>query len=184
MSIFMILLVIGVTVPAVSVILSAVLGSIESLFNLDIDADAGAGGVGLADVLLPISPIIWCVQLIVTGSVGETLARSGNFNIVPIWIISVITGYIGMLLVNNFIMIPLKKAKNYTDTVDGLIGARAEVIETINANGTGAVKIKGNAGVTIYAAKAPDDIKISQGEKVRVVNINNGVATVEKEETN
>ena len=186
MSVFMIILVIGVTVPAVSVILSAIFGSIGGLFNLDIDVDAGTGaeGGGLFEVLLPISPIIWCVQLIVTGSVGETLKRSGNFDIIPIWVIAIIAGYIGMLLVNNFIMIPLKKARNDADTVNCLLGARAEVIETINVNGTGAVKIKGTAGSTIYAAKCPDNTQIKQGETVRVVDIKNGVATVEKEETN
>ena len=183
MSIFMILLIIGVAIPAVSVVLSAVLGSVGSLFNLDMDADSGTGAEsgGLLEILLPISPIIWCVQLIVTGSVGETLKRSGNFDIIPIWVIAVIAGYIGMLLVNNCIMIPLKKAKIYTDTVDCLLGERAEVIETINVNGTGAVKIKGNAGSTIYAAKCPDNIQIRQGETVRVVTIEKGVATVEKE---
>jgi membrane-bound ClpP family serine protease len=184
MSIFMILLIIGVAIPAVSVALSAILGSIGRLFNLDIDADVGTEGGGLIEMLLPISPIIWCVQLIVTGSVGETLKRSGNFDVIPIWVIAIIAGYVGMLLVNNCIMIPLKRAKNYTDTVDCLLGARAEVIETINENGTGAVKIRGNAGSTIYAAKCPENTKISQGETVRVINIKDGVATVEKEETN
>jgi membrane protein implicated in regulation of membrane protease activity len=81
-------------------------------------------------------------------------------------------------------MIPLKRAKNYTDTVDCLIGARAEVIEAININGTGAVKIKGISGSTIYAAKCAGSTLIKQGETVRVTDIKDGVATVEKEETN
>ena len=182
MSVFMILLVIGIAVPAVSIALSAIFSSIESLFGIELDSDVGGGGA--FEVLFPTSPIVWCVQLIVTGSVGEVLLRSGNFTIIPIWVIAIISGYVGVLLVNNCIMIPLKKAKNYADTVDCLLGARAEVIEVIKANGTGAVKIAGNSGFTIYAAKGSDETEISQGEIVRVINIENGVATVEKEEKN
>jgi len=179
----MILLVIGVTIPAVSVLLSALLGSAEDLFKASIDADVSAEGFGLFEVLFPLSPIIWCVQLIVMGSVGEMLRRSGNFDIVPIWIIAIIAGYIGMLIVNNCIMLPLKRAKIYTDSIECLIGMQAEVIETIKINGTGAVKIIGKAGQAIYAAKCEDSIQINQEEIVRVNNIINGVATVEREVT-
>jgi hypothetical protein len=182
MSIFMILLIVGVSIPAVSVALSAILGSLGGLFDFEIDADVGAGG-GLFEMLLPLSPIVWCVQLIVMGGVGEMLLRSGNFDVIPIWVIAVIAGYVGMLLVNNCLMLPMKRAKNYADSVDCLLGARAEVIEAIHVNGTGAVKIKGTAGTIIYAAKCQDNTQVNQGDMVRVRDIKNGVATIEKEET-
>jgi membrane protein implicated in regulation of membrane protease activity len=178
MSIFMILLIIGVAIPAVSLVFSALLGSVGSLLNIDIDVDADASG-GVFEVLLPVSPIVWCVQLIVMGCVGEMLRRSENFEIVPIWIIAVISGYVGMLIVNNGIMRPLKKAKIYTDSINCMLGTQAEVIEMIQINGTGAVKIVGKAGSTIFAAKCVDSALINQGETVRIIKIEKGVATVE-----
>jgi len=179
MSIFMILLIIGIAVPAISIIFAGIAGSIGSLFGLEIDVDADIPGSGVFQVLFPISPIIWCVQLIVMGGVGEILLLTGNFSIVPIWVIAIISGYIGMLLVNNFIMLPLKRIKSYPDTLECFVGAKAEVIEVIATGGTGAVRIDGASGTTIYAARCIDSMQISQGETVRIIKIEDNVATVE-----
>jgi len=126
------------------------------------------------------SPIVWCVQLAVMGCVGEMLSRSGKMNIVAIWVVAIIAGYTLMLIVNNCIMLPLKRAGNLADTTDGMIGRQAEVTETILEGGVGAVRIVSKSGSAIYAAKAAGDIRIDQGEKVIVLEIADGRATVNK----
>ncbi|MCL1982128.1 MAG: hypothetical protein FWG53_03410 [Clostridiales bacterium] len=199
MSVFMVLLIIGVTFPVVSLGLSMLLGSIEGLMhmlNFDFghadlhhdtdhagmhhDADHGAGHTGLVTVLLPFSPIVWCVQLAVMGCVGEMMQRAGSFNIVAIWVIAIIAGYTLMLAVNNFIMLPLKRAKNFADTTQDMIGKQVDVIETILENGVGAVRVTSKSGASIHAAKSIDGKRISQGEKVAILEIADGRATVQK----
>ena len=190
MSVFMVLLIIGVTFPVVSLLLSMLLGSIEGLMhmlNFDFghagshhDASHESSHPGLATVLLPFSPIVWCVQLAVTGCVGEMLRKAGSFNIVAIWVIAIIAGYTLMLAVNNFIMLPLKRAKNFADSTQDMIGKQADVIETILENGVGAVRVTLKSGASIHAAKSVDGARINQGEKVAIMEIADGRATVQK----
>ena len=198
MSVFMVLLTIGVAFPAVSLLLSLLFGSIEGLMNMlhfdvghigphhDMGADAqhdaghGAGHFGLLTAMLPLSPIVWCVQLAVTGCVGEMLRRAGVINIVAVWVIAVIAGYTLMLAVNNFIMLPLKRARNFADSTHDMIGKQVEVIETILENGVGAVRVSSKSGSAIYAAKTAEGTRINQGERVTILEISDGRATVQK----
>lgn len=196
MSIFMILLVIGVTLPSVSLLLSLIFGSLEGLMSLlkfDIghvnfnhdahhDTGHGAGYMGILTALIPMSPIVWCAQLAVMGCVGEMLNRSGNINIVATWLIAIMSGYTVMLIVNNCVLLPLKRAKNFADTTDDMIGQQAEITETILEGGVGAARIVSKSGATIHAAKSLGDIRIDQGEKVIVLEITNGRAIVKKKE--
>lgn len=194
MSVFMVLLVIGVALPAVSLLFSLLFGSMDGLmhllhfdfghmdFNHDLQHDAGngAGHFGLITALIPFSPIVWCVQLAVMGCVGEMLRRAGSINIVAIWVIAVIAGYTLMLIVNNFIMLPLKKAGNFADSTHDMIGKQVDVIETILENGVGAVRVSSKSGSAIYAAKSTGGVRINQGEKVTILEIADGRATVQK----
>ena len=190
MSVFMVLLIVGVTLPAVTLLFSLISGSVEGLMHalnfdfghVDMHHDAGhsTGHFGLLTAMLPLSPVVWCVQLAVMGCVGEMLRRQGAINIVAIWVIAIIAGYTAMLAVNNFIMLPLKKAKNFADTTHEMIGKQVDVIETILEGGTGAVRVTSKAGATIHAAKSVDGARISQGEKVTILEIANGRATVQK----
>jgi len=194
MSIFMILLLIGVTLPVVSLLLSLLFGSFESLMgllkfdlgNVDLhhdvqhDAGDGSGNFGFVSAVIPMSPIVWCVQLAVMGCVGEMLTRAGSMNIVAVWVIAVISGYTLMLIVHNCVMLPLKRAGNFADSTDDMIGKQAEVTETILENGVGAVRITSKSGSAIYAAKSAKDTRIEQGETVIVSEITDGRAIVNK----
>ncbi|MCL1975264.1 MAG: NfeD family protein [Firmicutes bacterium] len=189
MSIFMILLVVGLALPSISLLFSLLFGSMEGLMHLlhfdfggaDFHHDAAhdISHFGIITALLPFSPIIWCVQLAVMGCVGEMLYRAGRINIIAIWVIAVISGYTVMLIINNFIMIPLKKAKNFAVTTNDMIGQQVDVIETILENGVGAVRVVSKSGSSIYAAKSQSNERINQGEKVIIIEIKDGRAIVQ-----
>jgi len=198
MSVFMVLLIIGVSFPAVSLLLSFLLGSLAGLMNflnfdfgdIDLHHDASSdassdsnhhsGHFGWVSAILPLSPILWSVMLAVTGCVGEILARADNLNIAVIWVIALISGYTLMLIVNNCVMQPLKRAKNFAANADDIIGMQAEVKEAILPGGTGAVSVKGKTSSVIYAAKEVSGERIEQGETVTVLEIMDGRAIVQK----
>jgi len=194
MSVFMVLLLIGVTLPVVSILFSLLFGSFESLVGLlkfdlgnielnhDIQHDVsdGVGHIGFISAVIPMSPIVWCVQLAVTGCVGELLSVAGNMNMVAVWVIALISGYTLMLVIHNCVLMPLKRASNFADTTDDMIGKQAEITETILENGVGAVRIISKSGSAIYAAKSAEGVRIEQGETVIVSEITDGRATVNK----
>jgi|GEM_PF-1671889 len=200
MSVFMVLLLIGVALPVVSLLFSLLFGSLEGLMGMlkfdighmdlqhDFQHDAqhdggnGAGHFGLVSALIPMSPIVWCVQLAVMGCVGEMLSRAASINIAAIWVIAVIAGYTCTLIVNNCVMLPLKRVKNFADDADDMVGKQAEIIETILENGVGAVRVSSNSGSAIYAAKSAEGLKIDHGEKVIILEITDGRAVVRKME--
>jgi len=79
-------------------------------------------------------------------------------------------------------LLPLKKAGNFADSSDNMIGRQAEVTETILERGVGAVRVVSKTGSAIYAAKSIDDSRINQGETVIVTEITDGRAIVKKRE--
>jgi len=188
----MTLLLIGVTLPAISLLFSLIVGSVEGLISV-LKFDVGHFGghhdthydvsgdswyVGFLTAAIPMSPIVWCVQLCVMGGVGETLLRMGRVNIVAVWVIAVISGYTMMMIVHNCVMLPLKRVKNFAGTTDEMIGMPAEVTETILENGVGAVRVPSKTGTAIFAAKSVENIRIEQGQKVVIAEITDGRAFV------
>ena len=189
MSVFMVLLLIGFTLPAVSLLFSLIFGSLEGLMHLlhfdfggadsHHDFSHDSGHFEIITALIPFSPIIWCVQLAVMGCVGEMLRRAAGINIIAVWVIAVIAGYTLMLIVNNFVMLPLRRVRNFAVLTNEMIGKQVDVIETILENGIGAIRVINKSGASIYAAKSADNVRINQGEKVIIMDITDGRATVQ-----
>lgn len=226
MSIFMIMLVIGVTVPGVSLVLSFIHNSLEGLFNIhggfdshnldgfdlgdtdldgvgcDVGGDFDLGNLdtgwsghygdkiynGHSDAdtgrdwarisLFPLSPLLWCSMLVVTGSIGETMIRLTNTPLMFIWLLALPVGYIIMLLLYNGLMLPMRRARNFANSINDILGQKAVVIETIPVGGLGAVQVTGRSGRVIYAAQSADQGGIVQGSEVRIVKFNNHRAVV------
>ncbi|MDR1531700.1 MAG: NfeD family protein [Clostridiales bacterium] len=185
MSVFMILLVIGITIPAMSLIMSFVSESLEGLFAGDgIDGAPEGGFPGDASIsFLPASPIIWCAQLIVTGMSGELLTRRAALPSALVWAIALALGYVMVLLLYNGILMPLKKVRNQTSASAELTGRPAVVTEAILQGGVGAVRIEGRSGMVIYAAKSSDSRMIPQGVTVIVTGFESGRAIVTETDT-
>jgi len=153
--------------------------------DFDGDGDVADGSFsGLFSIMLPLSPLVWCIFLLIAGAVGEILTQSTGINFIVRLIISIPIGYLIMLSFNKFVLLPMKRAKNFANKEEDLLGAEAIVFERI-AEGEGrkgAVRVKGPSGFVIYTALSENHKEIKRGTVVRVVSIENNTATVISEE--
>jgi len=171
------MLVIGVGLPLLSLVFSQFFDFLEGAFDGD-GVSFGSGDVQVS--FLPVSPIAWCILLTVAGGLGEILVRVTPLPIYGIWGSALFAGYLVMFGINNFLIQPLKRAKNFANDDNSLIGTEADVMEQISQNGVGAVRIIGKSGAAIYSAVAECAGVIVQGERVEVVAIEDGKALVRK----
>ncbi|MDR3090956.1 MAG: NfeD family protein [Clostridiales bacterium] len=183
MSVFMLMLVIGIAVPGASLALSALFGGLDGLLHLahfdgagDFAHEASCGDAGLSFV--PASPLLWCSMLVATGSVGESLTRLSGLNPEAVWLIALPAGYAVMLLLHNGLVLPMKRAKNFASDLNDIIGQTAPVIEAIPEGGLGAVQVTGRSGRAIYAARSADQGRFEQGAEVRIVDFSGSRAVV------
>ncbi|MCL2817131.1 MAG: hypothetical protein FWD39_01930 [Clostridiales bacterium] len=177
--VFKIMLIVGLAVPLFSLILSLFSDILESLFDLlDFDFDFGIRLGGMQISLLPASPMVWCAMLVVTGALGMAM-QSGGLNILLIWLTALPAGYIASLLVNNFIYLPMKKAKNLAQSVGEFLGMTVEVNEAILAGGVGSVVAVSPSGIISYAASSVDGKALPQGSKAMVIRYEDGRLWVE-----
>jgi len=149
-------------------------------FDGDTDISDSGGFANLFSILLPLSPLVWCIFLLIAGAVGEIMIQSTGANFIICLIVSVLIGYLAMLSFNKFVLLPMKRAKNYANSEEDLLGAEAIVFERI-AEGEGrkgAVRVKGPSGFVIYTALSENHKEIKIGTAVRVVLIQNNTATV------
>ena len=143
--------------------------------------DAGmAHGVHLS--FLPMSPIVWCIMLIVTGASGEIMSRVTGLPSALIWPAALFAGYAAMTIVNNGLLVPLKRANNTASDAHSFAGADAEVIEAIPSGKVGAIRFEGKSGMVVYAAVSENEADIPQGAAVRIVGIERGRAIVARAE--
>ena len=179
--VFKIFLIGGLAVPLLSLVLSAFsdfLQGIFDFFDLDFDfGDLNLGGMQIS--LLPASPTVWCALFAVTGAVGMALQSYSGLHIALIWLIALPAGYLISFLINNFIYLPLKKAKNFAQNVNEFLGMTVEVNETIPAGGAGSVIVQSKSGVMSYAASSVDGKALPQGSKAMVIRFENGRLWVE-----
>lgn len=186
MSVFIIILIIGIVLPIASLALAGVFESIEAVFHIagpdggldspDGGSQIGSGGIQLS--LLPASPIIWCALLIGAGAAGAILEKTTALPLWAIWPISATIGYALVLLFDNGLYRPLKKAGKVARKSREIIGQLAEVHETILENGVGSVLLK--QGLVLYAAQSVDGCRIDQGQEVVIVRIANEKVFVHK----
>jgi len=160
-------------------------GDVSGDSDLDYDSDVSNGGfAGLFSIMLPLSPLVWCIFLLIAGAIGEVLTQATGTSFIVRLIISIPIGYLIMLSFNKFVLLPMKRAKNFANKEEDLLGAEAIVFERI-AEGEGrkgAVRVKGPSGFVIYTALSENHKEIKLGTVVRVVCIENNTATVISEE--
>ena len=177
MSPFVIMLLIGVGLPLLSLLFSSLFDFLEGAFEGD-GLSFGSGDVQVS--FLPFSPVTWCILLTVAGSLGEILVRYSPLQTHFVWGIALFAGYLAMFALNNLLFLPLKRAKNFSNDDNALIGQEADVMETIPRGGTGAIRIQGKSGAVIYSAGDEGFGEIVQGERVSVLAIEHGKALVRR----
>ncbi len=181
MSVFMIILLVGIALPVVSLVAMGVFDSIHAMLHLDFggghaSSDIGAGSAHFS--FIPGSPIVWFSLLIGLGASGAILESVTQLPLWAIWPISVAIGYGLMLLVDNVFFKPLVRASVVVRKTNDIIGTFAEVNDTILENGTGSVLVK--KGMTVYAAKSIDGDRLDQGLEVVIVDFEDDKALVKR----
>lgn len=179
MIVFKIMLIVGLAVPLLSLVLSLFSDILEGLFDLlDIDFDFAIQLGAMQISLLPASPTVWCAMFVVTGALGMAM-QSAGLDLLLTWLIALPAGYIVSFLINNFIYIPMKKAKNLAQSVGEFLGMTVEVNEAILAGGVGSVVAVSPSGIISYAASSVDGKALPQGSKAMVIRYEDGRLWVE-----
>ena len=179
-TIFTYMLLIGFVFAIVTFVVSFLGGLGEGGGDVCDASDVGSGGTNVFATLLPLSPLVWCIFLLIAGVIGEVMTQATDTSFVVRFIVAIPTGYLIMLLFNKFVFLPMKNAKNYANREEDLLGAEATVFERISEGQgrRGAVRVKGPSGSVIYTAVSKNHKEIKSGTAVRVVFIENKVATV------
>lgn len=148
------------------ILISFVLGEFLDFFGVDgLDFD----GFDL-NLILPLSPMLLILLMTVFGGTGLTLHRSQlKLPSVVIVLLSLATGYVVAMLINRFVVIPLKRAEN-TSAVpqEELIGQSGVVTEKIHKNRFGEIKYVINGSTYLAPAKATTEEEILVGEEVTI----------------
>lgn len=111
-----------------------------------------------------------------TGYLFEKLSTINSFIIL---IIAVILSLFLVILLNLFILVPLKSAEeSIVLTEDDLKGRLGKVIISIPEDGFGEVVIEGNSGTLSMSAKSFDDHPIPYDKEVLVIDVKESVLYV------
>jgi membrane protein implicated in regulation of membrane protease activity len=148
---------------------------------LSIFADAVLDFDGIGFALL--QPKIIAIFMVVTGGVGLALTSQFDQVLMPtiILVISVLSGLVIAGLVHRFVITPLKKAENTsTFKKEDTIGTTAEVISPIPKGGYGKIRYSVSGSTVTGPAKSEDDMEVTTGEKVFIMDIEKGTYMVRR----
>jgi membrane-bound ClpP family serine protease len=94
-------------------------------------------------------------------------------------IMSVVLSFILVILLNVFVLTPLSAAEeSIVYSNESLKGRVGEVIITIPVDGFGEVLMKSTSGTIAKSAMSFNNHPIQQGEKVLIIDVQNGVLYV------
>lgn len=123
------------------------------------------------NVILPLSPMLLVLLVTVFGGTGLILVRlQWHIPSFAIILLALAAGYLVSMVVNRFILRPLKKAEN-TSTIpqEELVGQCAVVTEKIHKNGFGQIKYIISGSMYLAPAKATTkEEEILAGEEVSI----------------
>lgn len=144
-TIYIICLALGFGLPLLNVLVGGITEA------LDIDFDFELDGFAVSD-FLPLRPMCILTFLLFFGGVGLF-----TLSLIPSWLSIVagsISGWLAAVLVNKFVIKPLRKNKCEAITVDELVGRKASLTVRLSPGGTGAVLLELPQGLIAYQVKS------------------------------
>lgn len=157
-----------------SLIICGILTCIFILFN-DVFA-----GFDLPDFLNP--TLILCFLTIASGS-GYVLVSLTALQVLPIFLISIVTSFILVSIINLFVLVPVSAAhESLTIDEADLKGRLGIVITSVPIDGYGEVLITSKSGSFSKPALSFDQEAIPSQTKVLIIDIQNGVLHVSPHE--
>lgn len=134
---------------------------------------------GVAEATGFLNPTLILAFFTFTSASGYLFELLTAFNHLLIIIVSVVIAIILVILLNVFVLIPLSSAEeSLVYTTQSLRGRVGEVIIPIPEDGFGEVIIKSNSGTIAKAATSFENKAIAEGQKVLIVEVNDGVLKV------
>ncbi len=134
----------------------------------------------IVSILCLILEMVSSTFYILCLAVGALFACLFSFTGIPFWgqvLVFAITSLISIFAVRPFALSFLHKGEDKRESnVDALIGRTGTVIEEIEAEGSGYIKVDGDE----WKAVSSNGMPISKGSKVRILSMNSIIATVEE----
>lgn len=170
-------LVIGIIVPILDLIMGVL--SIGLHLGADIDFDLDAD-MNFASTWLPLSSLAILSFLVLFGGGGliSLFFVSEKISL----LIAIAAGYFFAVIMNKFVIIPLKKNRVSSPKTKEIIGRSARVTCSIIESGFGEIVVIVDRITLNYTAASKDNEAIDYGEIVEILELKeNGVAIVCKE---
>lgn len=170
-------LVIGIIVPILDLIMGVL--SIGLHLGADIDFDLDAD-MNFASTWLPLSSLAILSFLVLFGGGGliSLFFVSEKISL----LIAIAAGYFFAVIMNKFVIIPLKKNRVSSPKTKEIIGRSARVSSSIIESGFGEIVVIVDRITLNYTAASKDNEAIDYGEIVEILELKeNGVAIVCKE---
>ncbi|QIB69515.1 hypothetical protein Ami103574_09315 [Aminipila butyrica] len=175
--IYTVSLIIGIIVPLLDLLMGVLSIGLHVGADVDISMDSD---MNFASTWLPLSPLAILSFLVLFGGGGLVSLYFVNEKISLVF--AVILGYSFAIVMNKFVIIPLKKNRMTPPKSGEIIGHTARVTSSIIESGFGEIVIIINRVTLNYTAASSDNEAIGYGETVKVLELKeNGVAIVRKE---
>ena len=159
-------LILGIVLPALSLLLGGLADGLDFDFDLDLD--------GLpVGVLLPLKPMCLLLFLLIFGGLG--LLLYGRISMEGSLVIACTGGYAAAILLNLFVLRPLKASgEQAAAKAADLIGCLGRVSARIRPGAMGAVQISTSQGIVSYVAQleAGAERLLDEGELAEIVAVN------------
>lgn len=187
--VYLICIVVGITIPLVTLFLGSLGDIFEFAFdgvldvlNASIGFDPCIDFGGIDFCLLPFS--IQCLSggALVFGGVGKIMYN--GHNLVATNVVAGILAYIVAMLLQTLIRF-LKKVENTTYSKEQLLLFDAKVVNSIITGGFGSISVTTTDGITtVYPAVAEDKtVAIRQDSIVSIVRFDKNIAVVKEKKT-
>lgn len=171
---------VGLLVAIISLIGGAI-GDIDIDLDADIDLDTGIElDTDVNFDFVPISIKSISLGIVFYGAVSILVFSKLNSLLISN-LVGVITGYVGAVLVQNFIKL-LKRHQTVARDESYSLYSEATVVNRIAENGFGTITVFKNVkndSFMNYTAKEEDGKSVEQNTKVKIISIEKGVATVQ-----
>ncbi len=170
-------LVIGIIVPILDLMMGVL--SIGLHLGADIDFDLDAD-MNFASTWLPLSSLAILSFLVLFGGGGliSLFFVSEKISL----LIAIVAGYFFAVIMNKFVILPLKKNRVSSPKSKEIVGRSARVTNAIIESGFGEIVVIVDRITLNYTAASKDNEAIGYGEIVEILELKeNGVAIVCKE---
>ncbi|NCC16390.1 MAG: hypothetical protein EOM28_08590 [Clostridia bacterium] len=175
--IYTVSLIIGIIVPLLDLLMGVLSIGLHVGTDIDIDMDVD---MNFASTWLPFSSLAILSFLVLFG--GGGLISLYFVNEKMSLIVAIVVGYLFAVVMNKFVIIPLKKNRVTSPKSVEIIGKTARVTSSIIESGFGEIVVIVDRITLNYTAASRDNEAIGYGEIVKVLELKeNGVAIVWKE---